>query len=159
AVASLGQGTASVTVDEVELAWPGLTPPYLDLFAWIEGRAGKPVTADPAPFRPVMLSHAIEESDFASLDAATFSAEWKWDCTRVQAVGGRRPDGELSHRLYSRTGEDISAAFPDLAERLDFEGALDGELLIVRDGRVQSFNVLQQRLNRKTVTPKLLAEF
>ena len=38
-------------------------------------------------------------------------------------------------------------------------GAIDGELLIVRDGRVQSFNVLQQRLNRKTVTAKLLAEF
>jgi DNA ligase-1 len=155
AVASLGR----VTVDEIELAWPGLTPPYLDLFAWIEGRASKPVTADPAPFRPVMLSHAIEESDFASLDAAAFSAEWKWDGTRVQAVGGRRVDGERVHRLYSRTGEDISAAFPDLAESLDFEGALDGELLIVRDGRVQSFNVLQQRLNRKTVTPKLLAEF
>ena len=29
----------------------------------------------------------------------------------------------------------------------------------MRDGRVQSFNVLQQRLNRKTVTAKLLAEF
>ena len=37
--------------------------------------------------------------------------------------------------------------------------AIDGELLIMRDGRVQSFNVLQQRLNRKAVTPKLLAEF
>ena len=29
----------------------------------------------------------------------------------------------------------------------------------MRDGRVQSFNVLQQRLNRKTVTAKLIAEF
>jgi DNA ligase-1 len=38
-------------------------------------------------------------------------------------------------------------------------GAIDGELLIVREGRVQSFNVLQQRLNRKTVNAKLLAEF
>ena len=39
------------------------------------------------------------------------------------------------------------------------DGAIDGELLILRDGRVQSFNVLQQRLNRKTVNAKLLAEF
>src|SRR5262245_5893976 len=155
AVASLG----SVTVDDIELAWPGLTPPYLDLFAWVEGRAGRPMTEDPAPFRPVMLSHAIEERDFAALDAAAFSAEWKWDGTRVQAVGGHRAGDERVHRLYSRTGEDISAAFPDLADGLDFDGALDGELLIVRDGRVQSFNVLQQRLNRKTVTAKLLAEF
>ena len=62
-------------------------------------------------------------------------------------------------RLYSRTGEDISGSFPDLADALHFDGAIDGELLILRDGRVQSFNVLQQRLNRKSVTPKLLTEF
>src|SRR5438445_11186247 len=47
--------------DEVELIWPGLAPPYLDLFAWVEGRAEKPVAIDLAPFRPVMLSHAIED--------------------------------------------------------------------------------------------------
>jgi DNA ligase-1 len=53
----------------------------------------------------------------------------------------------------------VSGAFPDLTDALDFDGAIDGELLILRDGRVQSFNVLQQRLNRKTVNAKLLAEF
>jgi DNA ligase-1 len=42
---------------------------------------------------------------------------------------------------------------------LRLPGAIDGELLIVRDGRVQSFNVLQQRLNRKTVSDKLMSEF
>jgi DNA ligase-1 len=62
-------------------------------------------------------------------------------------------------RLYSRTGEEISGSFPDLVEALTFDGAIDGELLILRDGRVQSFNVLQQRLNRKTVNAKLLEEF
>jgi DNA ligase-1 len=62
-------------------------------------------------------------------------------------------------RLYSRTGEDISKSFPDLLEGLHLPGAIDGELLIMRERRVQSFNVLQQRLNRKTVTPKLIAEF
>ena len=29
---------------DVELLWPGLTPPYLELFAWLEGRGEKPVT-------------------------------------------------------------------------------------------------------------------
>ena len=62
-------------------------------------------------------------------------------------------------RIYSRTGEDISGAFPDLAEAITFSGAIDGELLILRERRVQSFNVLQQRLNRKAVTGKLLDEF
>src|SRR6185503_13267961 len=80
------------------------------------------------------------------------------DGIRVQAVAGEQ-DGKRVARLYSRTGEDISGAFPDLIDALTFDGAIDGELLILRDGRVQSFNVLQQRLNRKTVTPKLLQEF
>ena len=77
----------------------------------------------------------------------------------MQAVTGADEDGRTVTRLYSRTGEDISKSFPDLAEALRLPGAIDGELLIVRDGRVQSFNVLQQRLNRKAVTPKLLPEF
>ena len=77
-------------------------------------------------------------------------------CRRSPA---RASDGTAIARLYSRTGEDISGSFPDLIEALRLPGAIDGELLIVREGRVQSFNVLQQRLNRKTVNAKLLAEF
>ncbi len=155
AVAALGNRD----VDEIEILWPGLKPPYGDLFAWLEGRAAKPESGDPAPFRPPMLSHAIEEADFAALHPADFVAEWKWDGIRVQAVAGRSPDGAMVRRLFSRTGEDISGSFPDLVEAFAFEGALDGELVIMRNGRVQSFNVLQQRLNRKTVTEKLMAEF
>jgi DNA ligase-1 len=144
---------------EVELIWPGLAPPYTELFAWLEGRADKPVNLDPAPFRPVMLAHAIEDTDFASLDPADFTAEWKWDGIRVQAVSGWAEDRSVVTRLYSRTGEDITASFPDLLSSLHRPGAIDGELLVVRDNRVQSFNVLQQRLNRKSVTPKLTKEF
>src|SRR4051812_819201 len=154
AVAALGDKEP----DKIELLWPGLKPPYTELFAWIEGRAEKPVSVDPAPFHPVMLSHAIEEQDFPALDPSHFSAEWKWDGIRVQAVVGEA-DGKRVARLYSRTGEEISGAFPDLIAALTFNGAIDGELLILRDGRVQSFNVLQQRLNRKTVNAKLLEEF
>ena len=144
---------------EIELMWPGLSPPYLDLFAWLEGRGDKPVNRDPTPFRPVMLAHPIEDSDFANLDAAEFSAEWKWDGIRVQAVAGRDARGHIQARLYSRTGEDITGSFPDLVPSLHLPGAVDGELLVLRDGRVQTFNVLQQRLNRKVVSPKLIKEF
>ncbi|WP_315835778.1 cisplatin damage response ATP-dependent DNA ligase [Bradyrhizobium prioriisuperbiae] len=144
---------------EIELLWPGLAPPYLDLFAWLEDRAEKPESRDPAPFRPVMLAHAIEDADFDKLDAADFSAEWKWDGIRVQAVTGAGEDGAPATRLYSRSGEDISGSFPDLLSSLHRPGAIDGELLVLREGRVQTFNVLQQRLNRKTVTPKLTKEF
>jgi DNA ligase-1 len=155
AVAQLGQ----VEPDEVELIWHGLEAPYEDLFAWVEGRGPKPESGNPAPFRPSMLSHPLEDEDFAKLEASEFLAEWKWDGIRLQAAAGHGSDGRPVKRIYSRTGEDVSRAFPDLVEALNFEGAIDGELLIVREGRVQSFNVLQQRLNRKAVTPKLIAEF
>jgi DNA ligase-1 len=145
--------------NEIEILWPGLAPPYSELFAWLEGRADMPVSRDVAPFRPAMLAHAIEESDFASLDPREFMAEWKWDGIRVQAVTGLGENGATTTRLYSRTGEDISKSFLDLADALRRPGAIDGELLILREGRVQTFNVLQQRLNRKAVTPKLLLEF
>jgi DNA ligase-1 len=154
AAASLGNKEP----DEIEVLWPGLTPPYHDLFAWLEGRGDKPISTDPAPFRPPMLAHAIEEPELAALDATDFMAEWKWDGIRVQAVAGV-DNGETVARLYSRTGEDISKSFPDLIEALKLPAAIDGELLIMRDGRIQSFNVLQQRLNRKTVTAKLITEF
>jgi DNA ligase-1 len=139
--------------------WPGLAPPYRELFDWLEGRAEKPVNLDPAPFRPVMLAHAIEDSDFANLDAADYIAEWKWDGIRIQAVSGADEHGAIVTRLYSRTGEDITKSFPDLVPALRLPGAIDGELLVLRDGRVQSFNVLQQRLNRKLVSPKLIKDF
>ena len=156
AVGALGGHEA----DAVEEVWHGLEPPFATLFAWVEGRAERPETLNPAPFRPPMLSHPIEErDDLDKLEPEAFSAEWKWDGIRVQLVGGRDRDGVQVGRVYSRTGEDITGAFPDLAEAITFEGALDGELLILREGRVQSFNVLQQRLNRKSVTAKLLDEF
>ena len=154
AVAALGGKDAQ----DIELLWPGLAPPYRDLFAWLEGRGEKPANVDPAPFRPAMLAHALDDADLAALDAADFMAEWKWDGIRVQAVSAQGDRAKIA-RLYSRTGEDISKSFPDLLDALHLPGAIDGELLIMRDHRVQSFNVLQQRLNRKTVTPKLLAEF
>src|SRR6266849_2709204 len=144
---------------DVELMWPGLVPPYLELFAWLEGRAEKPVNLDPTPFRPVMLAHAIENTDFATLKAADFVAEWKWDGIRVQAVSGRDARGHMVARLYSRSGEDITKSFPDLLPSLHLPGVIDGELLVLRDGRVQTFNVLQQRLNRKIVSPQLMKEY
>ncbi len=142
-------------VGDIEEVWHGLAPPYAELFAWLEGRGQAPARALGAAFRPVMLAHPLEEADRASLDPAAFAAEWKWDGVRVQAVsvGGERA-------LFSRAGEDITAAFPDVAAHLSFEGALDGELL-VRDanGRTASFNALQQRLNRKTVDPALIQAY
>lgn len=156
AVARLGP----VEVNTVEEVWHGLSPPYLQLFDWLEGRGPAPSTVDPAPFRPPMLANPTDlEALTKGEDPSAFAAEWKWDGIRVQVVAGKDASGKRVARLYSRSGEDISAAFPDVVDAADFDGAVDGELLIVKEERVQSFNVLQQRLNRKTVSAKMLKSF
>ncbi|HWK66043.1 MAG TPA: cisplatin damage response ATP-dependent DNA ligase [Rhizobiaceae bacterium] len=141
----------SVDVAEIEELWHGLSPPYESLFAWLEGKAGKPEKSAKALFRPVMLSNAVSDGDLDRLDPTDYAAEWKWDGIRVQAVceAGLR-------RLYSRTGDDVSGAFPDLVEAMDFDGVLDGELLVGRPPDwTGTFSELQQRLNRKSVSAKI----
>ncbi|MCQ8184744.1 cisplatin damage response ATP-dependent DNA ligase [Parvularcula maris] len=145
-----------VEPQEIEELWHGLTTPYEELFAWLEGRAEKPVNAMRAPFRPVMLSHPVEELDKPKIDLSRMRKEWKWDGIRVQLVR----DGDEA-RLYSRTGDDISGAFPDVIEGFPVDAAIDGELLIYDPlttdrFKVRPFNDLQQRLNRKTVSAKML---
>lgn len=147
----------NIPVTEIEELWHGLEPPYRTLFDWLEGVGEKPVNAAAAPFRPVMLSHAIDDADFGKLDPDDFVAEWKWDGIRVQATAERGV-----RRLYTRTGDDISAAFPDLVDRLSFDGAIDGELLVARPDSdsiaIGTFSDLQQRLNRKTVAGKMVRD-
>lgn len=140
----------SLPLNEVEEIWHGLTPPYTNLFAWAEG-GERPAAAAHGPFRPVMLSTPTDLATLNAFDPAEFAAEWKWDGIRIQAVSDHG-----TRRLYSRTGEDISAAFPDLLEVLDFEGSFDGELLIRRGDDVAPFGDLQKRLGRKTVSRKML---
>jgi DNA ligase 1 len=137
-------------VADIEEIWHGLTPPYAPLFQWIAG-GERPEHAARAPFRPVMLSTPVDLDQLRAFDPADYIAEWKWDGIRVQAVS----DGGV-RRLYSRTGEDVSGAFPDLLDALDFDGAVDGELLVRRGDQVAPFGDLQQRLNRKAVTKAML---
>ena len=142
-------------VTEIEEIWHGLTPPYTDLFAWLERRGARPESSIAAPFRPVMLSHPLGDAELDLIDPEIYAAEWKWDGIRVQAVCARGVA-----RLYTRTGDDISVTFPDVVEAFEFDGVVDGELLIGakhEDGFVLgSFSDLQQRLNRKTVPAKLM---
>lgn len=137
-------------VADLEEIWHGLSPPYAPLFDWIGGGT-RPESATLAPFRPLMLSTPTDLDELRVLDPADYLAEWKWDGIRVQAVS----DGGV-RRLYSRTGEDISHAFPDVVEAMDFDGTADGELIVRRDGAVAPFGDLQKRLNRKSVGKGLL---
>jgi len=146
-------------VEAVEEVWHGLKPPFAELFDWAEGRAEQPTARDVPVFRPFMLAHALEDT---RVSLEEYAAEWKWDGIRVQLV---HAGGET--RLYSRTGDDISGSFPDVAEAFRTPGVLDGELLVrgsaqgadVHGGAAASFNALQQRLGRKNVSQKMLGTY
>ncbi|RYH05247.1 MAG: cisplatin damage response ATP-dependent DNA ligase, partial [Alphaproteobacteria bacterium] len=106
-------------------------------------------------FHPLMLSNPIdEEKDLEKLDPKDFVAEWKWDGIRVQLIAAR---GKVS--LFSRTGDDIAAAFPDVTEAVFGDAVLDGELLVGADFEPALFNDLQQRLNRKVALGKHLTAY
>jgi len=142
-------------VSEIEEIWHALEPPYLNLFAWLDGKAPRPDPGSKPVFRPVMLAHPIEEDDWPKLAPEDFAAEWKWDGIRVQ-IAARGHDV----RMFSRQGDDVSRAFPEI--RSAFQGhdcVVDGELLIMRDGAIAPFNDLQQRLNRKAVSAKMMANY
>ena len=147
-------------IEAVEEVWHGLKPPFAELFDWAEGRADQPAVHDVPVFRPFMLAHPLDDAK-VSLD--DYAAEWKWDGIRVQLVHAA---GET--RLYSRTGDDISGSFPDVAAAFRTPGVLDGELLVrgsdqgvadVHGGAAASFNALQQRLGRKNVSQKMLGAY
>ncbi len=64
-------------------------------------------------------------------------------------------------RIYSRGMEEVTNAFPELVRafsQLSGNALIDGEILAWRDHRALSFNVLQQRLARKSVRATLMSE-
>lgn len=146
-----------VAVEDVEEHWHGQTAPYAPLFDWAAHGAEAPNSDDLPLFRPFMLAHGLEDMQ---LDLTHYAAEWKWDGIRVQVV---RAGGET--RVYSRSGDDISGTFPEIAEALAIDAVLDGELLVRgvhqggEEGGAASFNALQQRLGRKTVSRKMREEY
>jgi DNA ligase-1 len=150
---------AGKEVDEIEEVWHGLEPPYADLFAWLEGRGDRPDPDHHAAFRPLMLANPLEAEDMAALDPAQYRAEWKWDGIRVQLVGKARGLGDIERRIYSRSGDEVTGVFPDIVSEMNFEAVLDGEMLVLQGGEAMPFNDLQQRLNRKTVTRKMLEQY
>ncbi len=138
-------------IEEIERAWHGVAPPYEELFAWLEGNAPAPFTHDRPVFHPVMLAHPLESSDHATITPEDFAAEWKYDGIRVQIVATAH-----GKAIYSRTGDDIGESFPDVLAPIAFEAVVDGELLVAKCDRLGSFNDLQQRLNRKNPSRKLI---
>jgi len=106
-----------------------------------------------APY-PFFLASALAAAPETLGDPADWLAEWKWDGIRGQLIRRR---GECF--LWSRGEELITERFPELAAAaaaLPDGSVLDGEIVAWRNGAVQPFADLQQRIGRKKLTPAVL---
>jgi DNA ligase-1 len=141
-------------IHEIEHIWHGLQPPYLTLFSWLENKESKPDIRDNLFFHPVMLAQPLNDEELSKIHPELFAIERKIDGIRVQFIHTSK-----GKALFSRTGDDISAAFPEMLQ-LNFTSSvvLDGELVIKKAKVIGSFNDLQQRLNRKIPSKKLIQD-
>lgn len=140
---------------EIEDSWHAGEPPYGAFFHWLEGYGEKPESNATPRWRSFMLAHPATMDELSKFNPEDFLAEWKWDGIRVQVVA----DDSVT-KVFSRTGEDITASFPELQMPSGFVGVIDGELLArrpdVKGLAPGTFNELQQRLNRKMPPQKLI---
>ena len=115
---------------------------------------------DPGQPYPFFLAHALQ-TDVTAFDAqlgapSQWQVEWKWDGIRAQLV---KREGQLW--IWSRGEELVTERFPELAAlaaHVPDGTVLDGEIVVWKDARVQAFALLQQRIGRKTLGAKLLAQ-
>ena len=109
---------------------------------------------------PFFLAHQLD-TPHASFDRklgapADWIVEWKYDGIRAQVV---KRGGQVW--IWSRGEELITERFPEVvaaAATLDDGTVLDGEIVVWKDERVQPFALLQQRIGRKLLTKKVLAD-
>jgi len=127
-------------------------------FAALVAPAGEPAAGVGGQPYPFFLAHALQ-ADVASLGAIDdWLLEWKYDGIRAQLV--RRAGGCW---VWSRGEELVTDRFPEVvqaARALPDGTVLDGELLVWREGDVApgAFQWLQQRIGRKNLTKKVLAD-
>ena len=109
-----------------------------------------------APIAFMLATPIAYGSEYKDLAAGSWLVEDKYDGIRAQAhVTPERVS------LFSRTLNDVSASYPEVVAALRaLPGSiiLDGEVVAERDGRVLPFRYLQARLQRKDVSPEMMAE-
>lgn len=136
-----------------------LARPDAASFAALIASAGEGRAAPGQPY-PFFLAHALDiaPAEFeAKLGAPSdWLAEWKYDGIRAQIV---RREGQCW--IWSRGEELVTERFPEVvaaAQGLPDGTVLDGELVAWKDGALAPFQLLQQRIARKTLTKKILAD-
>lgn len=135
------------------------TPPTAARFRQLTAsEPGAPADAgQPYPF---FLAHALEHPperfDETIGPPADWLVEWKYDGIRAQVV---KRAGQVW--IWSRGEELVTERFPEvvaLAQPLPNGTVLDGEIVVWKDDRPAPFALLQQRIGRKTLTRKVLAD-
>jgi len=122
---------------------------------WAALHAPAEEVADNTRPYPFCLASPLEQDPSTLGPASDWLVEWKWDGIRAQVM--RR---EQSIFIWSRGEELITERFPEIVQRalrLPADTVIDGEILAWRDGHVQSFADLQQRIGRKSLSAKVLS--
>lgn len=107
------------------------------------------------PLKSMLATPASDLSDIARTMPGEFFVEDKFDGIRAQA---HVQNGRVA--IYSRTLDEISIRFPELAAplaALPTDVIIDGEIITARGEEILPFSDLQKRLGRKTVSEALLA--
>jgi DNA ligase-1 len=119
----------------------------------IDAENVNPDNSKPYPF---CLAYPLEKKPDELGNSDEWLVEYKWDGIRGQII--RRNDEVF---IWSRGEELVTEQFPEITEVVKaMKGSfvMDGEILAVKDDKVLNFNELQKRLNRKTLTKKMLSE-
>lgn len=131
------------------------TPPSAARLQSLLAKEAQPVLDAGQPY-PFFLAHQLQAAPESLGSPADWLAEWKYDGIRAQIV---RRAGQVW--IWSRGEELVTERFPEVvakAQSLPDGTVLDGELVVWKDGAPAPFQLLQQRIGRKTLTKKVLAE-
>lgn len=148
AIAKQSQQDANKIMHSIMGKWQPNSISYKEL------TSGSHVNTDNSWPYPFCLAYALDTEPENLGDTTDWQAEWKWDGIRGQIV---KRNGELF--IWSRGEELVTEQFPELhflKDDLPDGTVLDGEILTVKEGKVLPFSVLQQRLNRKSISKNQL---
>lgn len=150
ALAQLSNTDSSAIMHSIMGKWDPSTAKFEDLLD------GNSINSDQSWPYPFCLAHPLEQVPKELGSVSDWQAEWKWDGIRGQIV---KRKGELF--IWSRGEELVTEQFPEivaLSNIIPDGTVIDGEILVIFDGKILPFSSLQQRLNRKSISKKQLTE-
>ncbi|MEO8512425.1 MAG: ATP-dependent DNA ligase [Ignavibacteria bacterium] len=150
ALASLTQIETNILSHRLMGGWHPEEVSYNDL---IFGDENYEDISRPYPF---YLAYPIEDEPSSLGEPDEWQAEWKWDGIRGEVIVR---NGELF--VWSRGEDLVTDKFPEFNELTDIlpnGTVLDGEVICFSEGKPLSFNILQTRIGRKNLSPKIMNE-